>query len=288
MKKPKIWNDITNIFAKLASSADYDPRVKYDTSLEFYANQVPVLPKPKAGDDKKAVVVKSDGTYELKSVETTSADIVALTAQMTAQQAANTRQNIGAEPEKFVITVIYDDVSDEYTADVAFEEIEAAYEAGKTIQCYYAPDIIMTYLDFLQNNDSANFVGFVSNDFDDNGSLITHILSINISEDDTCSVTWTYYISAPAVVTDIDSTSITLAAKVNTEYHYGELASLTISSFPASGEFSIVFTSGSTETVLTVPQTLIMPDGFAVEASTRYEINVKNGYAVVGSWSVSA
>ena len=93
---------------------------------------------------------------------------------------------------------------------------------------------------------------------------------------------------APATVTDLSSTSITLAASANAVYNYGELTSLTVSSFPASGEFSIVFVSGSTETVLTVPQTLIMPDGFAVEASTRYEINVKNGYAVVAGWAVSA
>ena len=93
---------------------------------------------------------------------------------------------------------------------------------------------------------------------------------------------------APTVVTDLSSTSITLEAAANTVYNYGTLTSLTVSSFPATGEFSITFTSGATATVLSVPNTMIMPDSFAVEANTRYEIDCKDGYAVVGSWAVSA
>ena len=95
--------------------------------------------------------------------------------------------------------------------------------------------------------------------------------------------------AAPSIVTDLSSTSITLAnANNNTEYNYGELSALTISSIPATGYFEITFTSGSTATVLTVPNTMIMPDSFAVEANTRYEINCKDGYALVAGWAVSA
>lgn len=65
MKKPKIFNDITNIFAKLAGSSDYDPRVKYDTALEYYANQIPILPPPKDGDSGKVVAVNSNNAYHL-------------------------------------------------------------------------------------------------------------------------------------------------------------------------------------------------------------------------------
>jgi hypothetical protein len=92
-----------------------------------------------------------------------------------------------------------------------------------------------------------------------------------------------------SVVTDLSSTSITLASAAdNTIYEYGELSALTIAAIANPGEFSITFTSGSTATVLTVPNTMIMPDGFAVEANTRYEINCKDGYALVAGWAVSA
>lgn len=67
--KPKILNDLTNIFAKLAGSRDYDPSVKYNTALEYYANQVPVIPKPGAGDNGKFVSAKDDGTYELSDFD---------------------------------------------------------------------------------------------------------------------------------------------------------------------------------------------------------------------------
>jgi hypothetical protein len=61
---------------------------------------------------------------------------------------------------------------------------------------------------------------------------------------------------------------------------------------PASGIVDVVFTSGSTPTVLTVVpptgQTLKWANGFdptALEANTTYEINVCDGLGVVASWT---
>ena len=82
----------------------------------------------------------------------------------------------------------------------------------------------------------------------------------------------------PAVLT---STSITLAAQDNTEYHYGELTALTISTFPASGKFWIWFTSGAT------PTTTIGISNFTAEANKVYKITVENGYATYDSWATS-
>ena len=73
--KPKILNDITNIFAKLSGSRDYDPSVKYNTALEYYANQIPVLPKPKPGDNGKFITAKDDGTYQFSDFNTDSFEI---------------------------------------------------------------------------------------------------------------------------------------------------------------------------------------------------------------------
>ena len=79
----------------------------------------------------------------------------------------------------------------------------------------------------------------------------------------------------------------TITPAPNTIYNCGEVASLTISNPPATGAYSIVFTSGSTATDLSIPPELKMPDGFSVEANKRYEINVLNRWAVAGSWAVS-
>lgn len=52
--------------------------------------------------------------------------------------------------------------------------------------------------------------------------------------------------------------------------------------------FAIRFHSGSTATALTMPSTVKMPDGFEVEANKTYEINVKDGYALVSEWPYTA
>lgn len=71
-------------------------------------------------------------------------------------------------------------------------------------------------------------------------------------------------------------------------YNCGELTSLTITNPPATGEYTIVFTSGSTATVTTIPHTILGLESFAAEANTLYEINVLDNRAVVGSWAVSS
>lgn len=74
----------------------------------------------------------------------------------------------------------------------------------------------------------------------------------------------------------------------NTIYQCGELTSLTVTNPPATGSYSIVFTSGSTPTQTTIPATILGLEDFAAEANTMYEINVLDNRAVVGSWAVSA
>ena len=75
-----------------------------------------------------------------------------------------------------------------------------------------------------------------------------------------------------------------IAAVGNTRYHCSTLTSLTLSSFPVSGEFEIVFTSGSTATTVSLPATLKLPDTYTFEANKIYEINVVDGRALISGW----
>lgn len=88
-------------------------------------------------------------------------------------------------------------------------------------------------------------------------------------------------------VIEVSGTEVELQPEDRTVYNCGELTALTLLSFPAKGAFVVVFTSGTQATTLTVPQTLCMPADFAVEAGTRYEINVRDGYALCAGWAVS-
>lgn len=93
----------------------------------------------------------------------------------------------------------------------------------------------------------------------------------------------------PAETTEtVSGTTPTIEPQANTIYNCGELTSLTISNPPATGAYSIVFTSGATATTTTIPATILGLEDFAAEANTIYEINVLNNRAVIGSWAVSA
>lgn len=84
----------------------------------------------------------------------------------------------------------------------------------------------------------------------------------------------------------VSGTTPTITALSGVRYVCGEVSTLDITPC-ASGICDIVFTSGSTATVLTLPSTVKFPDGeFVPEADTTYEINILNGiYGVVVAWT---
>ena len=87
--------------------------------------------------------------------------------------------------------------------------------------------------------------------------------------------------SASITVTGTDPV---IQASSNGRYICGEVATLDFTPC-ASGICEVIFTSGTTATVLTMPQTVQMPEWFVVEASHTYEISVIDGtYGAVGIW----
>lgn len=88
-------------------------------------------------------------------------------------------------------------------------------------------------------------------------------------------------------VVQVAETTPTILAENNTQYICGTVTTLSFT--PAnSGVCDIIFTSGSTATVLTIPNTLKFPEWFdptTLETNMIYEINVMNGtYGTVISW----
>ena len=86
---------------------------------------------------------------------------------------------------------------------------------------------------------------------------------------------------------DITGTTPSIIAVENTRYVCGEVSTLSFT--PAASGICIVrFTSGSTATVLTVPNTVKFPEWFdvtALEADTIYEMCITDGiYGAVMSW----
>ena len=92
-------------------------------------------------------------------------------------------------------------------------------------------------------------------------------------------------LDAPVTVSGTDPV---ITGKAGIRYICGTVDTLTITP-PASGIVDVVFTSGTTPTVLSVPNTVKWPDWFSpssLEASATYEINILDGiYGVVGVWT---
>lgn len=91
----------------------------------------------------------------------------------------------------------------------------------------------------------------------------------------------------------VSGTTPAITGLAGVRYICGECATLSIVA-PESGCIDVVFTSGSTATVLTVTSakantTIKWANGFdptSLEANTVYEVNVLDGeYGVVGSWT---
>lgn len=80
--------------------------------------------------------------------------------------------------------------------------------------------------------------------------------------------------------------AVTITPADNHIYNCGELSSLTITNPPATGAWSVVFTSGATATTTTIPASILGLEDFAPEANTLYEINVLDNRAVWRGWSL--
>lgn len=83
-------------------------------------------------------------------------------------------------------------------------------------------------------------------------------------------------------VTAVSGATPTIAAADNTIYSCGELTSLTITDSAQDISFTVDFASGATATTLTVPSGYKAPGGdLTPEANKTYELNVRNGKAVL-------
>lgn len=69
-----------------------------------------------------------------------------------------------------------------------------------------------------------------------------------------------------------------------TRYVCGEVSTISIEA-PETGTIDVVFTSGDTPTVVTLPEDVMMPEWYAIEANRVYEIMITDGaYGAVISW----
>lgn len=95
--------------------------------------------------------------------------------------------------------------------------------------------------------------------------------------------------AAPSEVTVTTAGAVTQECADNTIYTFtGALTSLTLTQATGAREYLVIFTTGSTAPTITFPSGVVFPDTLTIEANKRYEVSVRDGYAVAQSWAVSA
>lgn len=97
--------------------------------------------------------------------------------------------------------------------------------------------------------------------------------------------------AAPAVteVTNTSTGDVTLALDPGKIYHFtGAISSLTLTLTAAGAgqlaQYHFDFNCGSTAPTVTLPSTVVLPDGNSFDANKHYEVDILNGYAVVMAW----
>jgi len=217
----------------------------------------------------------------------TPESVVAATGQMTEAQTDRMRANIVAAQDALRLTATPTAGPSETTlmsgtwSGATWEEVRRAVLANRLIQVDVTGmgPVTLVYNAFPETSVDSVCFSFESEDT----VVIARVALYSNSN-------FTVYLIAradPDVVT-VGGSTPTIIPEANTIYECGELTSLTITNPPATGAYSIVFTSGATATTTTIPATILGLEDFAAEANTLYEINVLDNRAVVGSWAVSA
>lgn len=193
----------------------------------------------------------------------------------------------GGGAEVFDVTITTSPAASTKTA----AEIFAAKQAGKII-CAKIDGNDATLLAQSFNNEAV----FYSIETDSGRVLMSITVSDSNNNTTVTSVSWPIgnadepYVGTPSEPTTGNFTISAVAD--NTIYSVGEAASFTVGTWTNNRRFTLIFTSGSNPTSLnwTNDHEPVWPPNFdgSPVANTRYEINVENGYAVVGAWEVSS
>ena len=270
------------------SQADYSSNNnRINVILEYQTNQITNLELSDTAQAGRITTLEAAAQLAVRYVPMT----------LTNAQKLQARQNIGAAAASdtpgqgaLVANVIYDSEIPGWVLDgMTIQEIVDA------INNEFSPVTIMAVID--GSDDVLGFTNLRSELITaGSGSSYHMITGYAISNDliyrlainsSNSSIT---FLSEPLrlpIEAHVSGTTPSIAIVSDHFYKCEELTSLTVTGF-TTGQWSIVFTSGSTPTVTSFPAGILGLESFAAEANTIYEINVLDNRAVVGSWAVSS
>ena len=166
------------------------------------------------------------------------------------------------------------DIIDNLTTNVSNKPLSAAQ--GVALKALIDG---ITIPEKLPNPQKLTFGGAVTAEYDGSGAV-----TVTIPESSSGS--------GGTVRIEKMSTDTAVELEPNKLYIFPEMSEFTITlSEPTDtgivNEYHVVFQSGATATTLTIPDTVKIPSGFAVDASKIYEISILEGCLCAQSWAVN-
>ena len=191
------------------------------------------------------------------------------------------RQNMNAASAPYVVN--FTKSGGDWAADKTFNEVAAAHTAGKDVR-FAVSGVLSSPVEYENDGGTNVYRAVIA------GSYSTpKMYNVFMTDSVFAAITVTEIVMQKTPTKNtVSGATPTISPVANNIYNCGELTSLTVSNPPATGEYTIVFTSGSTATTTTIPNTILGLESFSAEANTLYEINVLDNRAVVGSWEVSS
>lgn len=214
----------------------------------------------------------------------TPSSIVTATGQMNSSQAAQTLANIGGT-KVFIVTFTYS--NSQWRTDKTLQEVYAAFTANYLVLFVYSTAIAIAR---VENDGVTVYRGQTV--YNPGGGRLAYNVDMQMINGVGNSVNFT--LLDGTIQQTVSGSTPTISAAANTVYKCGELTSLTVDTVPASGTFEVLFVSGSTATVVTLPQNVLLPDGFDFDANTIYQMSIEMftvgqdtyGLAAVQGWPV--
>ena len=216
-----------------------------------------------------------------------------------------------SEPFRIRITQITQSIPDLFETDASAADIIAnAYNCeaifGNTLYTLSSADkrsATEAVLSFAAETDGGA-EGFIVHAISGSGVTVTAVDNTSLPDATSASVGdflvlgtgkvpgWkTVPFQTPRVAMTASDTTPTLDP--NKLYVFPEMASLTPTLNTPSdatilNEYHFMFTSGATATTLTLPASVLQPDGFSVEANHVYEVSIVENCMTAQGWAVTA
>ena len=253
-----------------------EPQSRNEAILQNMLGAENVLPEPQSRIEELLQEILEQGGGEV-----TPSSVASAIGDMNDTQKAQALEDLGGAPEMLVVH--FTNNGSYVTADCDVDAILNALDAGRIVVGAFD----QLHMQLVASSKSPNIATFIGVYVNSDGRIeVNELEGITDGRADT----WTQNISSaeiPIMVTLVSGATPSITPADKHFYKCGTLTSLTITNPPATGSYSIVFTSGATPTVTIFPSSILGLEDFAAEANTVYEINVLDNRAVVGSWAVT-